>query len=269
MGEGPAPAGVSDATGRSAATGEGSGFFAPTAAPTAAELGCFVHCTYSSTTSPEGPSARNSPLWIHSTRSHVSFSDPTEWLTIMTRPALSCSSRIRCSLFSLKRRSPTARASSIRRIEWAFAEAIAKRRRAPIPDEYVFIGWWMNSLSSAKSAISPTRAAASSAENPIASRPSRMLFSPESSGTSAALTPSRTGRSRAAMVPEDVGIRPLIARKRVDFPDPLWPTTPMVSPSDAVNVTPRSAGISLRSRPPRKALGRSRLSRALTRLPDA
>lgn len=86
-------------------------------------------------TSAEGPSARSSPLWIQSARSQVSRSEPTEWLTIITSPALLRNSAMRFSLLILKRRSPTARASSISRVECAFADAIAKRNRAPIPDE--------------------------------------------------------------------------------------------------------------------------------------
>lgn len=48
-----------------------------------------------------------------------------------------------------------------------------------------------------------------------------MLFSPDSEGTSAAFTPSSTGRSRAQIVPSEVGINPLIALNRVDLPEPL------------------------------------------------
>ncbi len=50
--------------------------------------------------------------------------------------------------------------------------------------------------------------------------------------------------------PEVTGLRPAIARRRVDFPDPLSPTIETASPGMTVRSTPRSAWTSRRLRPP-------------------
>ena len=103
-----------------------------------------------------------------------------------------------------------------------------------------------NSVNSAMSSIC---ARTSVSFSPIASPPTTMLRCPESSGFSAAFTPSRVGWARTRIEPLVAGTRPAIADSSVDFPEPLEPTIPTISPSEMVLDTPLTAWTTVDSRP--------------------
>jgi hypothetical protein len=107
------------------------------------------------------------------------------------------------------------------------AEAeIAKRRRAPIPDEYDFIGRFTKSPISAKSTMSSNRSLTCFRLRPRASAPIMMFRAPERFFMSTAFTPSRAGFPATWTVPEAGGMRPAIARRSVDLPEPFTPMMP-------------------------------------------
>ena len=68
-----------------------------------------------------------------------------------------------------------------------------------------------------------------------------MFWRPVKSDCSAGATPRSVGLERAITEPSVGDSPPEIMRSRVDFPEPLTPTSPIDSPSSATNVTPLTA----------------------------
>jgi hypothetical protein len=129
-------------------------------------------------------------------RSQVDRIVDSLWLTRNTVPASSRSSRTRCSLRRLNLASPVASASSTSSTSCFLAAAMANRSRAPMPDEYVFIGSEPKSprsLMPENSMMSLTFGFTSAGDMPMARQPSTTLRSPDRSLSSAALTPSSDG----------------------------------------------------------------------------
>ena len=58
-----------------------------------------------------------------------------------------------------------------------------------------------------------------------------------------------TGRSSRRMRPELIGARPTAARASVDLPEPDSPTSPRISPSGTVRLTPSTAVVAVRPEP--------------------
>src|SRR5699024_2464502 len=142
---------------------------------------------------------------------------------------------------SMKVASPVASASSIMRMDGSAAREIANFSRDPIPEEYVFMGRSIASPSAESSTTPSNTSSVWSGVRPMASAPSFTFCAPVSSGMSAALTPSRTGRELVSTVPELGASSPARVRSSVDFPEPFRPMIPMNSPDRATKETPRRA----------------------------
>ena len=100
-----------------------------------------------------------------------------------------------------------------------------------MPAEYVERGRSAAASSSANASMEGTAARAAWRVSPMASAPKSAFSRPVALGTSTDPTVSRTGLATARACPEVTGVSPAITRMRVDFPAPLAPSTPTVSPS--------------------------------------
>src|SRR5699024_667219 len=200
-----------------------------------------VNFLYAAHTSLASPSITSRPSCTHSTREHMDWIVASEWLTRKTVPAASRTSSIFAFDFARNAASPVARASSIMRMSGMAEAEMENRSRAPIPDEEDFIGRLTKSPISAKSTISWNFPLTSSFDRPSASAPIMTLRSPVRSFISTAVTPSSAGLPATWTVPATGGMRPAMARSRVDFPEPLMPMMPMASPWRAAKLIPRTA----------------------------
>ena len=156
-------------------------------------------------------------------------------------PASICSA-IRASHLRWKASSPTASTSSMSSTSASRCAAIEKPRRRNIPDEYVATGASMKSPSSENATIASRRSSICSLTSPC-SAPLRKMFSrPEKSRPKPAPSLSwATTWPPHATRPEFSGTIPDSTRSVDDFPAPLRPTIPTVSPGSMRSETSFSA----------------------------
>ena len=138
--------------------------------------------------------------------------------------------------------SPTASTSSTTRISGSRCDATANASRVYIPLEYRLTGVSRNSPISANSTIWSNFRCTSRWDMPRM-EPLRKMFSrPVSSGWKPVPTSSRLPtRPRSRTSPAVGRVIRLRTFSRVDFPAPLWPTTPSTSPGSTWNETSFSA----------------------------
>src|SRR5699024_10269161 len=145
---------------------------------------------------------------------------------------------IRFLAVSAKVESPVPSASSISNISGLKEVAIANVSLACIPEEYVFMGRAKASEVRLERSITESTYSSSSAVLiPIARSPNLIFSTPVSIGCSAAETPRSDGLELTNTSPSVGDSAPATILRRVDFPDPFRPKSPIALPLSATNDT--------------------------------